>query len=86
MTSYGKRGGDGPTRGKRANYYEVTLPDGRKVRVQKYKIDITEGWSACYRDRTTGDWIAGSFIRADKHEVEMQCGDGGMACPAQRCF
>lgn len=33
---FGRSGGAGPTRGRKAAVYEVTLPDGRKVRKNKF--------------------------------------------------
>lgn len=36
MTTYGQKGGEGPTRGKFAHLYEVTLPDGTKIRKRTF--------------------------------------------------
>lgn len=45
---YGKRGGEGPTAGRRASVYEATAPDGTVLRRRSFKFHEAEGPMACH--------------------------------------
>jgi hypothetical protein len=63
MTPYGQKGGEGPTRGKKAIKYAVTLPSGETV-VKRV-----------YYDRGSGDLIATGFMHNGKPTVVVWAGE-----------
>lgn len=53
-TTFGQKGGEGPTRGKKAVVYEVTLPNGDKMKKR------------VFNPRREGDLIATGFMTNDR--------------------
>lgn len=68
-TTYGQKGGEGPTRGKRATTYTATAPDGTTLRTRAMFIPgtapTTDAVMLAYEHRGTwypnGVWAAGSL-------------------------
>lgn len=60
-TTYGQKGGDGPTSGLKATTYEVTLPDGRLVRKRSFQVSSPEALAMCYRDGN-GAWAVSGIV------------------------
>ncbi len=50
-TTYGQKGGEGATKGKKATTYEATLPDGTKITKRGFIATGDEAWIAYYYDR-----------------------------------
>jgi hypothetical protein len=48
-TTFGQKGGTGPTLGKKAAVYEVTLPDGRMFQKRKFGLDADTLIATAYR-------------------------------------
>lgn len=62
MARYGRRGGDGPTAGKKKTRYDVTLPNGDTKRVGSFQIDTEIARAVCYQ--TNGEWFVSTIIAA----------------------
>lgn len=60
MTSYGQKGGDGPTAGKKAAKYDVTLPNGRTKRKSSFKVYESQAIAVCYLAK--GEWHVNTII------------------------
>lgn len=58
MSTYGRRGGDGPTAGKKASTYTAILPDGRKARKRSYDVHTDEAIMMVYQDRQSAWHVA----------------------------
>lgn len=54
MTSYGRKGGDGPTRGKKATTYLVTLPDGTTAKKRDFSPPAADAVGYAYQHE--GKW------------------------------
>jgi len=78
VTAYGKKGGEGPTRGKSAIKYGITLPDGTKVTKRVFR-DLGEQATATAFRRKDGGIEA--VVWSDKPAWE---GDFGILV-AERC-
>jgi hypothetical protein len=62
VTTYGQRGGEGPTRGKTAAIYLVTFPDGTTATKRSFQVHDDHAWAGIYQHE--GKWyVAG--IRAE---------------------
>ena len=64
MTTFGRRGGEGPTLGKKKRTYTATAPDGTKLRLGSYFIDGDKVFMAMYK--VADVWYA--------HGVEVEGG------------
>lgn len=60
IARYGRRGGDGPTAGKKAAKYDVTLPNGMTTRKSSYKVYDPQAIAVCYQSR--GEWFVNTII------------------------
>lgn len=57
VTTYGRKGGEGPTRDKTASVYEVTLPPqlgGRTIRKKSFKLTADTAIATGFNSNITG--------------------------------
>jgi len=66
-SAYGKRGGEGPTRGKTATTYTVTLPDGSTVKKRMFETLIDP---VGYAYQHEGTWYVASV--RERNDATMQ--------------
>lgn len=67
MSSYGKKGGEGPTRGRKATTYIVTLPDGS---VQKKRAFYEMEEPTGYAYQVDGRWQVAGIADADAEHMQ----------------
>lgn len=60
MSSYGKRGGEGPTRGQKASTYSFTFPDGTTGKKRSFHVHDEKATVAVYQHE--GKWYAAGIV------------------------
>lgn len=65
MSPYGKKGGIGPTRGKKGIYYVGTFPDGLLFKKISFTVNSPEAVAAIYPRPASGYAIAGIYPKEE---------------------
>jgi len=76
-TIYGQKGGEGPTRGKKATTYVVALPDGTTARKRAYSPPT--GTAVGYAYQHEGKWFVAAIDEPDCPSLSHY-----VQCPAKR--
>lgn len=77
MSTYGKKGQQGPIRGHQASVYEATAPDGTVIRKRSFFVHTDDAFMGVFKDSTgtyvasgvtdgPKDWGAQEFVKATK--------------------
>lgn len=66
MSTFGQKGGEGPTRGKKATTYVFLFPDGTWGRKRSFQVNAEHGFVSCYKHE--GKWYA-SGVYTYLHEL-----------------
>jgi hypothetical protein len=59
-TTYGQKGGQGPTAGRKAVTYRATLPDGSVATKRSFHVDSAEAHLGCYQH--DGKWYVSAVV------------------------
>lgn len=60
MSTYGRKGGDGPTAGKKRALYEVVLPDGTNIQKPSFKVTDEKAIAVCYEHKNA--WFVSAIV------------------------
>jgi hypothetical protein len=76
-TTYGQKGGTGPTAGKKASVYDVMLPDGKTVRKSKFHAAPLKN-PVGYVYQHKGNWFVASVDEPNDDRLKHYT-----VCPAK---
>lgn len=64
---YGRKGGDGPTAGKKKNTYAAHAPDGALIKIGSFYCNTATAW--VHMSQYAGVWHA-NLVRAERYEIQ----------------